>query len=69
MSKSLPDHGGADFNALASRQRPGLVSELWGFAMHTRKWWLLPLILVFLGIGAIIMLGGTAAAPFIYTLF
>jgi hypothetical protein len=37
--------------------------------MQTRKWWLVPLIVVLLGIGVIVVLGGTAAAPFIYTLF
>ena len=58
-----------DFEAIASRKRTGFISELGRFAMRTRKWWLVPLIVVLLGIGLIIVLGGTAAAPFIYTLF
>ena len=32
-------------------------------------WWLTPIILVLLLIGALILLAGTAAAPFIYPLF
>ena len=58
-----------DFQTLASQKRTGFFSELGRFALQTRKWWLVPLIVVLLGIGLIIVLGGTAAAPFIYTLF
>jgi hypothetical protein len=36
---------------------------------HNRKWWLTPFILVLLAFGPLITLAGTAAAPFIYTLF
>jgi hypothetical protein len=57
------------FQALSSQRRPGFMSELGHFAMQTKKWWLVPLIVVLLGIGLIVVLGGTAAAPFIYTLF
>ncbi len=59
----------SDFQALASEERSSFVRELGRFAMQNRKWWLVPLIVVLLGIGLIIVLGGTAAAPFIYTLF
>jgi hypothetical protein len=62
-----PDAAG--FRDLASRKRTHVVLELWNFARDTRKWWLLPLLLVIMAIGAIIVLGGSAAAPFIYTLF
>jgi hypothetical protein len=58
-----------DFQVLASETRAGFLRELGRFAMQNRKWWLLPLVVVLLGIGLIIVLGGTAAAPFIYTLF
>jgi hypothetical protein len=58
-----------DFEKLARRRRTGLVSEFWVMLMRNKKWWLLPLLVVLLAIGTIIVLGGTAAAPFIYTLF
>jgi hypothetical protein len=57
------------FEQLARRRRSGLAADVWGMLMQSKKWWLAPLILVLLAIGAIIVLGGTAAAPFIYTLF
>jgi hypothetical protein len=45
------------------------VRELWDLIRFNKKWWLTPVILALVILGAIIILGGTAAAPFIYTLF
>jgi hypothetical protein len=39
------------------------------FLKERKKWWLMPLILVLLILGVLVILGGTALAPFIYTLF
>ena len=40
------------------------------FLRERKKWWLLPMILVLMVIGALIALsGGSAIAPFIYTIF
>ena len=58
-----------DFEAQASGARTGLVAEFTAFLMENKKWWLAPIILSILLLGALVMLGGTAAAPFIYTLF
>ena len=57
------------FARTANAARPGLVTELWLFIRHNKKWWLGPIIVVLLAFGLLIMLGSTAAAPFIYTLF
>lgn len=47
-----------------------IVKDLWGFMKERRKFWLLPVILVLLLLGAIIIFSsGSALAPFIYTLF
>jgi hypothetical protein len=53
----------------ASQARTGFVGEFVEFLAHNKKWWLTPIILALLLVGALIVLGGTAAAPFIYTLF
>ena len=46
------------------------LKDLWGFLRQRKKFWLLPLILVLFTLGALIVLtGGSAIAPFIYTLF
>ncbi len=36
---------------------------------QNKKYWLIPILLVLLALGALVLLSGTAAAPFIYTLF
>ena len=46
------------------------LKDLWGFLNQRKKLWLLPAILVLLVFGTVIVLtGGTAISPFIYTLF
>ncbi|MFW2387644.1 MAG: DUF5989 family protein [Polyangiales bacterium] len=47
----------------------GLVNEFVGFLKANKKWWLAPVIISILLLGSLVVLGGTAAAPFIYTLF
>ncbi len=46
------------------------LKDLLGFLRSRKKYWLLPIIVVLLGFGLLIVLtGGSAIAPFIYTLF
>ena len=46
------------------------LTDLWGFLRERKKFWLAPIILVMLLLGALIVLTqGSAVAPFIYTLF
>ena len=46
------------------------LKDLWGFLKERKKFWLLPLIIILLLFGALIVFsGGSAIAPFIYTLF
>lgn len=49
--------------------KQNLIMEFAAFLMQNKKWWLIPIILVFLALGLLVTFGGTAAAPFIYTLF
>jgi Family of unknown function (DUF5989) len=58
-----------DFERQVGGARSGLAAEFWGFLSQNKKWWLLPIIVVFMLVGVLLVLGGTAAAPFIYTLF
>jgi hypothetical protein len=59
----------SDFARQAEAPSPGLVREFIDFLKHNKKWWLLPIVLVLLLFGMLLVLSGTAAAPFIYTLF
>ena len=48
----------------------GIVREIWSFLKVRRKWWLLPIILVLLLVGALLVFAqGSVLAPFIYTIF
>jgi hypothetical protein len=57
------------FESRAAEAPRGAVFQLLSFAFNNKKWWLAPIIVVLLGLGLLVILGGTAAAPFIYTLF
>ncbi|MFA6600882.1 MAG: DUF5989 family protein [Candidatus Omnitrophota bacterium] len=47
-----------------------ILREFWDFLSVRKKWWLTPIILVLLLLGALIVFTqGSAVAPFIYTLF
>ena len=53
-----------------SAGRPtGIASEFIHLLKTSKKWWLLPIVTVLLLFGLLMVLSGTAAAPFIYTLF
>ena len=53
----------------AGLESPGLLREFLAFLRYNTKWWLLPIVAVLLLLSVLVMLGGTAFAPFIYTLF
>jgi hypothetical protein len=47
-----------------------ILVELWGFLRVRKKWWLAPIVVFLILLGALIVLAeGSALAPFIYTLF
>lgn len=46
------------------------LAELWAYMRTRKKYWLIPILLVMLLLGGLIVLvQGSAVAPFIYTLF
>ena len=45
------------------------ATEFWHFLGQTKKWWLLPILIVVFAFAILVFFSGTAAAPFIYTLF
>lgn len=47
-----------------------ILSEFWDFLRVRKKWWLAPIVIILLLLGALIVLTeGSAVAPFIYTIF
>ncbi len=47
-----------------------LMGELVAYMKERKKWWLVPIIIVMLLVGALLVFAqGSALAPFIYTIF
>ena len=70
MSSQDPDRRGTDaFAAAGSEERGSFLADYLHFLKRTRKWWLVPLILVLLLFGGLFILASTGGAPFIYALF
>ena len=46
------------------------LKEIWQFVRQRKKFWLIPVITILILIGLLVVFGGgSAVAPFIYTLF
>ena len=46
------------------------LKDLWGYLKTSKKFWLLPIIIILLLFGVVVVFtGGTAIAPLIYTIF
>ena len=53
-----------------AKAKLSIFGELWMYMKVRKKWWLGPIVLVFVLLGLLIVLTqGSALAPFIYTLF
>lgn len=70
----MPDHQTPDErDDFATQAAEGgdtnLASEFLALLRDNKKWWLAPILMAILGLGVLVILGGSAAAPFIYTLF
>lgn len=59
-----------EFVTESRANRHNLLSEFWQWLKHNKKWWLLPILIVFLLLGVLVFLSSaTPIAPFIYTVF
>lgn len=58
-----------EFEEAGDEKPLSLVQEFALFITENKKWWLIPILLVFGLIGLLVTLGATGAGPFIYTLF
>ena len=57
------------FEELRDEKQMSLAKEFLLFVAENKKWWMIPILLVFALVGLLVVLGSTGAAPFIYTLF
>jgi hypothetical protein len=45
------------------------MPDIIGFFMKRKKFWLLPILIALMAMGALVFVSGTAISPFIYTIF
>jgi hypothetical protein len=55
--------------AARNQTRGSLLGDFWFFLKTNKKWWLMPIIVLFVLAGLLMLLSSTGLAPFIYTLF
>lgn len=64
------DPGQQSFEEAVQEARGGsLIGDFYGFMRENAKWWLIPILFVFAMLGILLVIMGTSAAPFLYTLF
>ena len=55
---------------LSMANSSSIVPEIWAYMRVRRKWWLLPIIVVMVLVGALLVFAqGSVLAPFIYAIF
>lgn len=59
----------SEFERVASEEKGNFFGDLWYMLRQNGKWWLLPIFIILLLFAGLMLLSGTAVAPFIYTIF
>src|SRR5687768_5756001 len=65
-SSSTNDVAAAEFARLAGTKHPGLIVEFTAFLLYSKKWYLMPIVVLLLLAGLLIVLTASPLAPFIY---
>jgi hypothetical protein len=63
-----PDSDRAEFERRLETRQPSVGEEFWHFLKDNKKWWLLPIVAALLLLGGLVVLSGSALAPFVYPL-
>jgi hypothetical protein len=50
-------------------RRKNILSELWGFIKENKAWWLVPILITIILLGALMLTANSPAGAFIYTIF
>jgi len=66
----MAERRSSEFEQIAADgTQDNVFTDFWFLFRHSKKWWLLPIVLVLVLLSGLMLLSGTAVAPFIYTLF
>jgi hypothetical protein len=66
--KPEAERGGA-FEQQAKTARQGMIVQYFQFLREHSKWYLVPIILALIVLGALVFMAGSSVAPFVYTMF
>ena len=69
QGKAGGDAVASEFARGAAKRSSGPIGEFLYFFRRTRKFWMVPVVLLLLFAGFVLVTGGTAIAPLIYTIF
>lgn len=67
-AKKQGEQQGDEFERASQESRPSLAAEFLYFLRHSKKWWLLPILLILGAVALLAVLSATGVAPFIYAL-
>ncbi len=57
------------FAQQAQEAPPGLLREYWYFLRHSKKWYMIPTIILLLLLGLLVALSASGLMPFIYAIW
>lgn len=63
------DRGPRSFEEAGAGGRSGVLGEFLHYLRESKKWWMLPILIVMLCLGMLALLTSSPIAPFIYTMF
>ena len=69
LPEDRPGAPADEFTLEASRKRSSFMSDYLYLLRTNKKWWMLPLLGLFLVLGVLVLFSSTGVAPLIYTLF
>jgi len=64
-----PSDTGEQFARQAKKASPGLLNEYWHFLCHSKKWYIIPTIVLLLLLGLLVGLSASGLMPFIYAIW
>ena len=68
-NRAKPPDTGRQFAREAEQDPPGLLKEYWHFLCHSKKWYMIPTIVLLLLLGLLVALSASGLMPFIYAIW
>jgi hypothetical protein len=69
MTHRAPSKDETSLLSEAEGRAPSFFAEFLLYLRETRKWWLIPIVIILLLASGLVFLSGSAIGPFIYPLF